>query len=46
MITAALLAGFFSAIGFWGGNKTTAAIDAVINPPAITAPAACEGAAK
>lgn len=37
MIASALIIGFFSAVGWWGGNKTTAAIDAVITPPAVLA---------
>lgn len=37
MIATALIIGFFSAVGWWGGNKTTAAIDAVITPPAVVA---------
>lgn len=32
----ALVIGFFSAIGWWGGNKVTAAVDS-----AIATPAAC-----
>lgn len=32
MIVAPILIGFLSAIGWWGGNKVTAAIDA---PPSI-----------
>lgn len=31
----ALVAGFLTAIGWWGGNKVTAAIDNTITPPAI-----------
>lgn len=39
MIATAILIGFFSAVGWWGGNKATAAIDAAITPPAVV----CEG---
>lgn len=36
MIATAILIGFFSAVGWWGGNKATAAIDAALTPPAVT----------
>jgi len=32
MIATAILIGFFSAVGWWGGNKATAAVDAVLTP--------------
>lgn len=35
MIAAPILLGFFTAIGWWGGNKVTASVDAVTNPVAI-----------
>lgn len=37
MIASAFIIGFFSAIGWWGGNKVTTAVDVVvINQPAVT----------
>ncbi|MFZ9894255.1 MAG: hypothetical protein ACO3EL_03380 [Burkholderiaceae bacterium] len=35
MIAAAILVGFFTAIGWWGGSKTTQAIDAAISTNVI-----------
>jgi hypothetical protein len=35
MIATSILLGFFTAIGWWGGNKVTAAVDSASTPPAI-----------
>lgn len=35
MIATAVLIGFFSAVGWWGGNKATAAVDAVLTPAVV-----------
>lgn len=37
MIATAIIIGFFSAVGWWGGNKATSAIDAAF----VVQPAKC-----
>lgn len=34
MLITPVLLGFFTAIGWWGGNKVTGAVDAMQKPPA------------
>lgn len=36
MIATPILLGFLTAIGWWGGNKVTAAVDSVAAPVAVS----------